>query len=392
MPLLPPLVFLAFLLLPPMATGAELLRVAILEDVSEVRLAAEEDILISTPSGKRVGSSRLPLLKIGVQGHPTDRLTVDGHDTPQSALVFSTRRGGAIRIGAHPYRGDVLIQKRGAGLLVVNLIDLEQYLLGVVPAEMPAAWPMEALKTQAVISRTYALYRKREQADKPYDLAASVLSQVYDGERAVHPRASDAVRQTAGQILTYDGAPAQTFFHSTSAGPTEDVRDHWEFLQGGSQRASLPYLAGVSCPLDQDSPYYRWDRTILRTELEAALERQGHPVGRVTDLVPIQWSRAGRVLLLRVQHTSGETLLKGDDLRKALGFRALPSTRFTLHRQEDGLLFRGMGYGHGVGLCQWGAMEMARRGDSFEQILQYYYPNTQLRSFLASPHPVEGAH
>jgi stage II sporulation protein D len=365
------LCLLGLLIFPPMATGAELLRVAILEDVPEVQLTATEDILISTPSGKRVGGGRLPVLHVGFQ----DNLTVAGHPTSQGILIFKTRHGGTIQVQGHPYRGEVLIQKKPAGLLVVNLIDLEQYLLGVIPAEMPAAWPMEALKAQAVISRTYALYRKREQADKPYDLLASVLSQVYEGERNIHPRASDAVRQTAGQILTYEGAPARAFFHSTSAGPTEDARDHWEF----SQSEVLPYLAGVSCPLDQRSPYYHWDRTFRWTELEAALKRQGHSVAGVTGLVPTQWSRAGRVLFLSVQHASGEMSLKGDDLRKALGFRALPSTRFTLHKQEDGLLFRGMGYGHGVGLCQWGAMEMARRGDSFEQILRHYYPSTELQ-------------
>lgn len=260
--------------------------------------------------------------------------------------------------------------------MAVNEIDLEQYLLGVVPAEMPPSWHMEALKAQAVISRTYALYQKRERVGEAYDLVASTLSQVYEGERAIHPRASDAVRQTAGQILTYEGAPALTFFHSTSAGPTENATDHFKFSEG----ASLPYLAGVSCPLDQDSPYYHWERTIAFKALEEALQQQGHSVGAIADALPIQWSRAGRVLRLRIRHASGETILKADDLRKAIGFRALPSTRFTLRTVDDNLVFQGMGYGHGVGLCQWGAGVMARRGVPFEEILQHYYPGTRLQS------------
>ncbi len=367
------LVFLFCLFLARRADGAETLRVAVMEDVWEVHLAAEEDLIISTPSEKRIGSSRSPALKIGFQ----KGLTVGQYDTLQEALIFTSRHGGPIQLNQRPYRGQIRIQKRAAGLLVINQIDLEQYLLGVVPAEMPPAWPMEALKAQAVISRTYALYRKQARAGQPYDLVASVLGQVYEGERAVHPRASQAVRETAGQILTYDGEPARTFFHSTSAGQTEDATEHWEFSRG----EVVPYLTGVSCPLDQDSPYYQWERTVTFKTLEAALQRQGHTMRSVSDLVPIQWSRGGRVLLLRIRHQSGETTIKADDLRKAIGFRELPSTRFTLRAVGEGLLFQGMGYGHGVGLCQWGAGVMARRGVPFEEILYYYYPGTRLQSY-----------
>lgn len=355
------------LLLFPAALRGEVIRVALAENAARVVLTSRDGFVVKTGAGTRLGRP-VTSAEIGIG----KGITVNRRDSLEKELVFYPSSGGRIALNQSPFEGVFRIRKVGAGLLVTNEVDLERYLEGVVPAEMPPDWESEALKVQAVISRTYALYKKKENQGRGYDLAGSVLGQVYKGGIA-DPRSSASISQTRGQVLTYDGALALTFFHSTSAGPTEDAAERWDI--------DLPYLKGVSCPLDRDSPYFQWKRTIPLRDLEEGLQKLGYPVAAVATLTPLQWSRAGRLLTVRILHAGGETILKAEELRKALGFRVLPSTHFMIESFGRDLQIRGSGYGHGVGLCQWGANVMARQGLKFEEILLYYYPGVTLRSY-----------
>lgn len=351
------------------ARAGETIRVALVENAAQVSITSSEGFFIKTPSGERLSSHPLTSADIQIQ----KGLAVNRQDTLEKELFFLPRRGGKITVNRQTYDGVIRVKKKPEGLLVVNEIDLERYLQGVVPAEMPPDWELEALKVQAVISRTYALYQKESRKEKDYDLVNSVLGQVYQGDSVKDRRTSLAIVQTKGQVVTYEGALALTFFHSTSAGPTEDASERWNI--------SLPYLKGVSCPLDRDSPYHEWKRTISLDDLEAALGKMGYPVGAIATLTPLQWSRAGRLLTVRILYSGGELIVKAEDLRKALGYKVLPSTRFTIDSFGREVQIRGMGYGHGVGLCQWGAKVMAESGLNFDEILLYYYPGVTLQSY-----------
>jgi stage II sporulation protein D len=237
------------------------------------------------------------------------------------------------------------------------------------------------LKVQAVAARTYALYNKHLSAAREYDLVATVQDQVYRGRLGVDRRVEQAVDQTRGLVVTYQNAPIYAAFSSTAAGPTEDSINVWA--------KDLPYLKGVECPFDLGSPYYQWKASVKMDQLEHHLRQQGFVVGTIATITPIAYSRAGRVTTLRILHSRGELLLRGEDLRKAVGYSVIPSTQFEIESVGADVIFAGYGAGHAVGLCQWGAKELAELGYPFTSILRYYYPGTELRNvaatMLASP-------
>jgi stage II sporulation protein D len=276
-----------------------------------------------------------------------------------------------------PLSGTVRIIRRGKGLSTINQVDLEEYVKGVVPSEVSSSWHPEMLKVQAVAARTYALYNKALSASREYDLVATIQDQVYRGRYGVDARVEQAVDRTRGMVMTYQNAPIYAAFSSTAAGPTEDSINVWA--------KDLPYLKGVECPFDLASPYYQWKASVKMDRLEEHLRQQGFPVGTIATITPIAYSRAGRVTKLRILHSRGELLLRGEELRKAVGYTVIPSTQFEIESVGVNVVFVGYGAGHAVGLCQWGAKELAELGYPFTSILRYYYPGTELRNAAVTP-------
>lgn len=258
-------------------------------------------------------------------------------------------------------------------------MDLEEYVKGVVPAEVNSAWHPEMLKVQAVATRTYALYQRMLNSTRAYDVAAGIQDQVYRGRQGIDARVTAAVESTKGMVVTYQGAPIYAAFSSTAAGVTEDAMTVWS--------KDLPYLKGVECPFDIESPYYQWSASVKIETLEKNLRQQGFSVGKISDIATQSYSRAGRVATLRVMHSNGELVIRGEDLRKAVGYTIVPSTQFTVQSIGQDLLLSGYGAGHAVGLCQWGAKELAELGYSFSSILSYYYPGTELRDAALTQTP-----
>ncbi len=267
--------------------------------------------------------------------------------------------------------GLVQLVRRGKGLLVINQVDLEEYVKGVVPAEVNSAWHPEMLKAQAVAARTYALYQHMLSASRDYDVAAGIQDQVYRGRQGIDARVEQAVESTRGLVITHQGAPIYAAFSSTAAGITEDAVIVWS--------KDLPYLKGVECPFDLESPYYQWKASFKLETLEQNLRQQGFTVGTIATLTPLVYSRAGRVATLRILHSQGELMLRGEELRKAVGYTVVPSTQFTIESFGPDVVLAGYGAGHAVGLCQWGAKELAELGYAYPSILRYYYPGTELQ-------------
>lgn len=266
--------------------------------------------------------------------------------------------------------GLVQVINREHGLLVVNHVDLEEYVKGVLPGEVNPFWHREMLKVQAVATRTYALYHHMLSGARDYDVVAGTQDQVYLGRRGVNARVEQAVDATRGIVVTYEGAPIYAAFSSTAAGVTEDAAVVWS--------KDLPYLKGVECPFDLESPYYQWKASFRVDTLEQNLRQQGVDVGTIMTLTPLAYSRAGRVATLRLVHSKGELILRGEELRKAVGYTVVPSTQFTIESFGEEVVLSGYGNGHAVGLCQWGAKELAELGYSYSSILRYYYPGTEL--------------
>jgi stage II sporulation protein D len=273
---------------------------------------------------------------------------------------------GDLTVMGSRYGGAVDIWKGENGLYIINELPLEEYVKGVVAEEMKADWDMEALKAQAVISRTYAIYQKSLNCNSLYHVVSSVLDQAYKGQNS-DVRVSYAVSETRGEILTYNGKPIEAFYHSTSCGTTESAEDVFG--------KSYPYLKPVKSNCGM-SPYSSWTRIIKFEEIEEALNLR-----RVSGVSIKSFTSTKRVRQLNIKTASGTIAIGATYLRKALGWKRLPSTNFTLYSGRDSVQFEGSDYGHGVGLCQWGALEMALEGKDYREILSYFYPGTSIELY-----------
>jgi stage II sporulation protein D len=311
------------------------------------------------------------------------------------ALTLVPADDAPIWVNGKPYRGRAEVLRDRTGLTVVNRLPMESYLLGVVSAEMGRRSSSEqaALRAQAVVSRTYAFRNLRRWRSEGFDLYATVSDQAYGGIGAETPEGRAAVSETRGRVLTYNGAPIEAFYYSTCGGRTADG---YEVFRG----ASRPYLrsgADVAphgtayCSI---SPRYHWREEWSGSSLRAVLARYlPNPAGgtrnldRLADIRVTRRTGSGRVDQLVVSAGGFEVRVDGQsNIRQVLrtpGGDLLRSTAFTLVVSGAGnsvshLVAEGSGAGHGVGLCQWGAVGRARAGQGHEDILAAYYPGTRL--------------
>jgi stage II sporulation protein D len=278
-----------------------------------------------------------------------------------------------IKVDKNNYRGSIEIRRGDRdSLLVINEIDVEDYLKGVLNEEISAKWHHESLKAQAVVARTYALYQKERRKDNPYHLEATTADQVYGGARNEDERTNRAAEDTKGIVLTYDGRLAKAFYHSASGGITEDVADVW----GGEGES---YLKPVKCDFDRDAPNYQWEIKMDKTDMETALLRNGIKTDDISSIETVSFTSSKRVAELYITHRSGMEKISGVDFRRIIGYDTIKSALFRVKENGDGFIFYGRGSGHGVGLCQWGAKGMAEKGYSFIDILKYYYQGIEVK-------------
>ncbi len=342
------------------STSDETIRVALFTDVPRV-LVSGDGLLFNDAAG-----SRLLLSPPVTVASEWGGVSVAG-GTTRSLTIFSA---GIIRINGRGYRGTIRITPATRGLLVINELLLEEYLIGLINAEISSQWPIEAVKAQAVVARSYALFQKASRSNQPFHLETSVLDQVYAGSDGEDGRALRAVEETCGQVLEYEGRVAQTFFHANCGGHTEDSENVW--------MKRVPYLRGVVCAYCNPSPAAMWETSLDGTRIETALRNAGYRVAGLRDMVVQARFPSGRVRTVGLRSQTGTVSLPAVTLRKLLGYTVIRSTNFTVRRLGDSFLFAGAGYGHGVGLCQWGAKGRAEEGFSYREILAYYYPGTRL--------------
>lgn len=298
-----------------------------------------------------------------------------------------------IKVNGKPYRGITQILPYGLNVQLINIVYMEDYLKGVVPPEIGKRTDneIEAVKAQAVAARTYAMAHLQQYPSEQYDLKASIYDQVYQGSSVENKLINKAIIATAGNVITYEDKLIEAYYHSTCGGMTDDVAHVWD-------RKSIPYLKAVkddgACSW---SKYYSWKETFTEKQLRGRIEQylssdrgRDFLIGKITNVTISERSPGGRVARLLIHTERDVYRFYRDRIRWVIGRTSnpdliLPSTNFNVIISRNSsnditdVVFEGKGYGHGVGMCQCGAIGLARQGVSFDSILEKYYVGAQVK-------------
>jgi stage II sporulation protein D len=334
------------------------LRVAVEEGERQITVGTSNTGALKDLNGQSLGTTAAgQSLVVEAQGG-----RVKAGDRSSSAFWVEPSSGGYVFIGDRWYRGRVLVIPGGNGLTAINYVDLEHYLYSVVGSEMPTSWPIEALKAQSVAARSYVLYHRQRSRNPNFDVGSTTAWQVYGGLEQEAASTQTAVEGTRGQVLTYNGQVIEAVFHSASGGHTENVEDIWS--------QPIPYLRAVQ-DFDAGSPVYQWGVNFSLREFGQRIPG----IGNLVAAVPVRTTPRGRIVEMRLEGDAGSRVVSGNDLRRALNLR---STLFSVAIAGTQVQISGRGFGHGVGLSQWGAHNLAQQGYTYQQILGHYYQGVQL--------------
>ena len=308
--------------------------------------------------------------------------------------IHSIERG----YGTPSYRGTIVLYPSDKGIAIVNELPLEEYLCAVVPSEMPASYHMEALKAQAICARCYAYNQTRNISYPEYNAHVddSVSFQVYNNSKE-QERSTEAVMETAGQMLWYGDQVAMTYFYSTSSGESTSVEAWGTKLIDANQ-----YLKGVTISDDNGDDYeenlawYRWTAKVPKDTMEKLVEKNSEKdIGSLKSVEITKKGSGGVVLEIKISGTEDFVTVKTENkIRKVLGgdgykikkqdgktvdsMKLLPSAFFDIEKSGDYFIINGGGYGHGIGMSQNGANELAKSGKSYKEILEFFYPGTKV--------------
>ena len=290
-------------------------------------------------------------------------------------LIKSNDKRG-IWVGGKRYSGLINIKNLKNKILVVNILGIEKYLTSVVGSEMPHKWPLEALKAQAIASRTYAL---KKTGNDLYDIDSTQKDQVYNGLESNTYKTSKAVKYTRSLVITHKNKLINALFHSSSGGITENSEDVWS--------NKYPYLVSVR-DFDQKNPKMHWKKIFSNKELQILFPK----IGGIKDIEIIDITKTGRVRNIKLIGNLGSLDFSGTNLRKKMGLKStlfrfkfvVDDTQQEISKIDNlytSLIISGMGAGHGVGMSQWGAKQLAMRGYKAKDILEYFYTGIQIKPF-----------
>ncbi len=335
------------------------LRIGIKVDVGSVQIEGDADVF--DEKGQKVARIQGSYKITSEKG----KIKV-GSKTINSRMIRFSPQLMMIKVGKKMFRGDIEVHAANGKLTVVNDLFIEDYVRGVINKEAIPSWPVEAKKTQAVLARTFAVYQKMfNPRSKLFDLAPSVLDQVYGGLNKEDVTSNKAVDQTKGEVITVGNHPAQIFFHSTCGGQTASAQEVW-----GKE---MSHLQPVKCPYCKKSSLYRWKRALESTDIARKLKSAGYKV-----------SRAKKIKVVRGDTRVKSVVVDGitipvNKFRAAVGYSAIWSNDFKVRKSGRNYIFEGKGAGHGVGVCQWGMAGMAEKGKKYRTILKYYLKGIEIR-------------
>ena len=346
-----------------MGNLAAVILVAVLVNVQSVQLDCDGGFSIQELEGGKTFEFNVPL-----------KIFDEGNVFRLPARVKSLEKDKFLTVNGRRYRGTLILRKaRGAGewggIHVIDEIGLEDYVNGILPLEVGSKWTMEALKAQAVASRTFALHSLNRHHAEGYDLCSKVHCQVFGGLEIEDERTNRAVTETRNEILLYKDKPAGTFFFSNCGGRTQDPVNVW----GKSER--LPYLKSIHCKYCKSGPHYLWKSKISGQDIAEALLSK-----HIFVILPLRSIRATSENIW-IRHRDGEVKLRAAKFRSMVGVDLIRSTHITkIKKTSSGeFTFQGKGWGHGVGMCQEGTKGMALKGIRYTKILEFYYSGTKLK-------------
>lgn len=318
-------------------------------------------VRVLTKNGKKVWAIRL-------DGQESEHLLAEKY-------LFI--QGNGLRVGAQNLPGKVLLSHNGAEGIskidVVGVMPLDEYVVGVLASEMPLSWPKETLKAQAVAARSYALSVMNERKNQAYHLESSILDQVFrhvvqeDRSDPLIKKAIQAVHETQGvKLFAPEGRVLKAYFHSDCGGKTTAAGNVW------TATASSGVAVDSFCPTN---PQANWK---LRLSKEELIRRLKIPDISGLDLIKVPSEKRIKAVQLAINETQKKTI-SANAFRQLLGFQDLRSSLFEIKRVGESFTFVGQGFGHGVGMCQWGSRALGKNGKNYNQILKHYYPLAVLR-------------
>ena len=353
----------------PWAEARDLIRVLIVRDVSSVKVGAEGLNLYDLKSGQSFFKNQ-KYTQLVFEREPGSRVRLRGQNLSAPGFLVESA-GNPLLINGRSYRAQLRVMPGpNRDLWVINVLPLEEYLIGLINFEISSQWPMEAVKAQVIAARTYAFYQGSNRAGEPYDVDSGVSDQVYGGTGKEDARSRRAVEETRGEMLLYQGSPIFSVYSACCGGRTEDGENMWA--------GTFPYLRSVECSYCLDSLHFLWNYSIDGERLSSALGGGGGSEARISGLDIDERSPSRRVLRVFIQTERSRRLISGKDFRRLLGYDQLRSTNFILTAKDGGFLFSGLGWGHGVGLCQWGTRGMAEAGADYRTILRSYYRDVDI--------------
>jgi stage II sporulation protein D len=284
-----------------------------------------------------------------------------------------------LRINNNVYPGEIeVFSKDGKTISLVNIVNIETYLCGVVPYEIEPSWTDEMLKIQSIIAKTYTIANLNRHKEDGFDLCYTVHCQVYKGiNENMELRIKKAVDSTKGLVVVDKNNEhlVQTYYHATCGGATEDVSEVW------SEVLSIKSLKGVKCEFCKNSPYYNWECNFDIKEFVSELKYNGFVIGdKIKSISVLSKTKNDRIKDLQIIGNKDKIILSGENLRKIFGYNKIKSTKINkIEIDNNRIYFYGKGWGHGIGLCQWGANELTKQGKSFKEVIEYYYPKTKIK-------------
>ena len=365
---------LAILLSTPAVFSGEpsqrMIRVSIIEGKPFVNIKLTGPYVVTacdTDAILKVGDSL-----VNTRVMPTNRGILFGEELLLAKHIkIKAEINGSTYVNDVRYKGEIALNNNDKGLRVVNSIELEEYLCGVLPGEAHYWWPFEILKAQAIVARTYALYQSYVNKKWSFDLTDNSFSQIYKGKGIEKLRTNKAVSATKGKVLAYKGRIFPAYFHSTCAGHTEDAGNLWDI--------DLEPLKGVACQFCRRSPHYYWKRKISKRQLMETLEKSGYKITDIEKAEVLDRNISGRIKKIKfTDHKSVETELTITEFKNAMEQGFIRAANFNVKIIGDYIEFAGLGWGHGAGMCQWGGYAMAQKGSRYDDILMFYYPGAEI--------------
>lgn len=353
------------------ATSQKTIRVLVLKGAKNVSLSIQGSwMLLDEAKGEFIDEGERTIWT-NVQAAGSG-ISVGGKLYPTKRIAIEPARDASITVNNRLFRGHVSFVANPEGTLnVINVVDLEKYIKGVLYHEISHKWPMEVIKAQAVAARSYAIYSMEQSKVRDFDVTNDIYSQVYGGKNSERYRTGLAVDETKGEVLIYNGKILPAFFHATCGGVTESVSEVWNM--------DLPPLRGGLCPYCKKSPHMKWKRNFRLKDIQSKLNLRGYKIGLIRSIEVAERNLSDRIKSLKITSRDGQVLrVSGKDFRDIVGPNDIRSNSYDVVMRGYYVDFYGRGWGHGVGLCQWGAYGMSQLQFDYKAILRHYYPGSRL--------------